>query len=200
MSIADTLTSKKFLIAAGAVVVAAGVGGIAYAVADDRDELTGSTLDQASAAALKYVGEGKVTDSDRGDKDAPEAYEVEVTRPDGTEVDVRLDDKFAIISVDDDRPTQTRPTQTTTVTTGPAVAPTPGATDDDRILSADEQRRASDAALAKVPGTVVDVDTSDDQVTDRPVAYEVEVRAADGAEWNVWLDDKFAVITATPDN
>lgn len=26
-----------------------------------------------------------------------------MTRPDGTEVDVRLDDKFAIISADDDR-------------------------------------------------------------------------------------------------
>ncbi len=195
MSIADTLTSKKVLIAAGAVVVAAGVGGIAYAVADDRDELTGSTLDQASAAALKYVGDGRVTDSERSDKDDPGSYEVAVTRPDGTEVDVRLDDKFAIISVDDDRPTQT-----TTVTTGPAAIPTPTAADDDRVLTADQQRRASDAALTRVPGTVVDVDAGDDQVAGRVAAYEVEVRAPGGAEWNVWLDDRFAVITATPDN
>lgn len=191
MSIADTLKSKKVLIAAGAVVVIAGVGGIAYAVTDDRDELSGTTLDQASAAALKYVGEGKVTDSERGDKDDHEAYEIEVTRPDGTQVDVRLDDRFAIISVDDDRPAAV----TTTVTTGPTA---PG--DDDRVPSADQQRRATEAALAKVPGTVVDVDVSDDRINDRPAAYEVEVRAADGTEWNVWLDSEFAVLTSARDD
>lgn len=83
---------------------------------------------------------------------------------------MRLDDKFAIISVDDDRPTQT-----TTVTTGPAAIPTPTAADDDRVLTADQQRRASDAALTRVPGTVVDVDAGDDQVAGRVAAYEVEV-------------------------
>ena len=199
MSIANTLKNKKVLIAAGAVAIAAGVGGVAYAVTGDNDELSGSTLDRASAAALKHVGEGAVTDAERGDKDDVQAYEVEVTRPDGTEVDVRLDDTFAIISVDDDRPTPA-PTAAPTSTLTPTSTRPPAIRDEDRTLTADEQRRASTAALATIPGTVIDIDADDDRINGRVGAYEVEIRATDGTGWNVWLDEQFAVITATPDN
>lgn len=57
--------------------------------------ITGSALDQAAAAALAYVGEGRVTDTEVGDEEG--YYEVEVTLDDGTQVDVHLDENFQVI-------------------------------------------------------------------------------------------------------
>jgi uncharacterized membrane protein YkoI len=55
----------------------------------------GSALDQASAAALKHTGGGQVTDTEVGDEES--YYEVEVTRDDGTQVDVQLDRGFNVV-------------------------------------------------------------------------------------------------------
>jgi uncharacterized membrane protein YkoI len=52
--------------------------------------------DQAEAAALDYVGEGRVTGTEVGDEEG--YYEVEVTFNDGTQVDVHLDENFQVIS------------------------------------------------------------------------------------------------------
>jgi uncharacterized membrane protein YkoI len=60
--------------------------------------ITGSALDQAKAAALAYVGEGRVTDTEVGDEDG--YYEVEVTLDDGTQVDVHVDENFQVIGVE----------------------------------------------------------------------------------------------------
>ena len=54
-------------------------------------ELTGATLDRASKAALAKTGGGKVTDAER-DSENGGTYEIEVTKADGSQVDVRLDD------------------------------------------------------------------------------------------------------------
>ena len=55
----------------------------------------------ASAAALEHTGGGKVTETEAGDEEG--AYEVEVTRADGTQVDVHLDEDFNVLgSVGDD--------------------------------------------------------------------------------------------------
>ena len=62
--------------------------------APDRT-LTGTKLDRASAAALKEVGSGRVTDTEAGDEEG--AYEVEVTRADGSQVDVHLDSSFKVL-------------------------------------------------------------------------------------------------------
>jgi uncharacterized membrane protein YkoI len=51
--------------------------------------LSGNTLDEASAAALKATGGGTVTGTEEGDEES--YYEVEVTRDDGSQVDVQLD-------------------------------------------------------------------------------------------------------------
>ncbi|MFL5837787.1 MAG: PepSY domain-containing protein [Solirubrobacteraceae bacterium] len=56
--------------------------------------VTGTALDRASAVAVAHTG-GRVTDSEVGDEAG--YYEVEVTRPDGTSVDVRLDRRFNVI-------------------------------------------------------------------------------------------------------
>jgi uncharacterized membrane protein YkoI len=91
------------LIGAGvAALVAVALGGAAIANAtmgDDGANLTGSTLDRASTAALKATGGGRVTETEQ-DSEAGATYEVEVTKPDGSQVDVRLDGSFKVVSVD----------------------------------------------------------------------------------------------------
>ncbi|MDX6398829.1 MAG: hypothetical protein QOJ43_2237 [Gaiellaceae bacterium] len=96
-------------IAAGiAALVALALGGAAIANATGGgggsggdQSLSGATLDQASAAALKAAGGGKVTASEL-DNEKGANYEVEVTKTDGSSVDVRLDKSFGVIAVDTD--------------------------------------------------------------------------------------------------
>ena len=88
--------AAAFAVVAGGAGVAAATGGD-----DDSDEgpdtpLTGEALDRASAAALEETGGGEVTETESGDEES--AYEVEVTLDDGTQVDVQLDESFAVVS------------------------------------------------------------------------------------------------------
>jgi hypothetical protein len=57
--------------------------------------ITGTELDQASAAALAYVGEGQVTGTEMGDEEG--YYEIEVTLDNGSQVDVHLDENFNVL-------------------------------------------------------------------------------------------------------
>jgi uncharacterized membrane protein YkoI len=57
--------------------------------------ISGSALDQASAAALAYTNGGKVTDTEVGDEQS--YYEVEVTANDGSQTDVQLDHAFNVV-------------------------------------------------------------------------------------------------------
>jgi uncharacterized membrane protein YkoI len=97
---------KGMLIALVAI-VALGAGGAAIAGAgggggggadDQKSEkaITGAALDRASEVALKEVGDGKVTQTEAGDEEG--AYEVEVTRADGSQVDVHLDSQFKVLN------------------------------------------------------------------------------------------------------
>lgn len=70
---------------------------------DTATPLTDAEKASAEKAALAEV-DGTVTDVDRSD-DADHAFEVEVTRADGTDVDVELDEKFTVVRVDDDSET-----------------------------------------------------------------------------------------------
>ena len=81
--------------AAGAL--AAGGTAIAAAGDDDATEkpISGSALEQAKAAALADTP-GRVTETEVGDEES--YYEVEVTRPDGSQVDVQLDRNFNVVS------------------------------------------------------------------------------------------------------
>ncbi len=85
--------------AAGAIVALAVVGSVASIAASGGDDkevpITGTALDQASDAALAHTGGGRVTETEAGDEDG--AYEVEVTRDDGSQVDVHLDADFNVI-------------------------------------------------------------------------------------------------------
>lgn len=86
-----------------AVVIAAGAGiGLASGADDGDHALRGATYDRATQAALDHVGEGTVTETESGDGQA--AYEVEIRKTDGTQVDVELDANFKVINAagDDD--------------------------------------------------------------------------------------------------
>ena len=68
--------------------------------ADDAAEgpdvpITGTALEQASAAALEYMGEGRVTETEVGDEEG--YYEIEITKENGREVDVHLDENFNVL-------------------------------------------------------------------------------------------------------
>jgi hypothetical protein len=88
----------KLGIGGAAAVVAIGAGsflGIAAATGGDDEPLRGDAKDRAAAAALASTGGGTVTESETGDDGA--AYEVEVTKPDGSQVEVRLDAGFHVM-------------------------------------------------------------------------------------------------------
>jgi len=96
--------------AAAAAAVAVGIGGTALATAssDSDQPITGPALDRASAAALAHTGGGRVTDTEIGDEES--YYEVEVTMPDGRQIDVQLDEQFVVVgSSADEQPDDTVP-------------------------------------------------------------------------------------------
>ena len=66
---------------------------------DDDAPLTGSTLTNASAAALKAAGGGKVTETSRSD-DADHVYEVEITFTNGDDLTVELNKDFGVTKID----------------------------------------------------------------------------------------------------
>jgi hypothetical protein len=69
---------------------------------DDGDsQLTGRQAERAKAAALSITGGGTVNAVERDSEDGA-TYEVEVTRKDGSTVDVRLDGRFELVVVDGD--------------------------------------------------------------------------------------------------
>ena len=97
----------KATLIAGTVVAGLAVGGVAIAGSNDDDgtdkPIRGDALDRASAAALQHTGGGEVTETEVGDEES--LYEVEVTRGDGSQVDVQLDSDFQVVGSegDDDR-------------------------------------------------------------------------------------------------
>ena len=101
------MNGRMLTILAGiAAVVVLALGGAAIARAtgafDDGDtQLTGPQADRAKAAALRVTGGGRVNAVER-DSEQGATYEVEVTRKDGTTVDVRLDDAYGLVVVDGD--------------------------------------------------------------------------------------------------
>jgi hypothetical protein len=97
-----SVTARRILTATGFAAVLAGSAGIAAAgvrAADSAEGadsgITGDALERASAAALAEAGGGRVTATEVGDDDS--YYEVEVTRDDGSHIDVQLNESFAVV-------------------------------------------------------------------------------------------------------
>jgi uncharacterized membrane protein YkoI len=96
--------SVMLMAGAAAVVVlagaAAGAAGAAGGGGDDQQPITGDALTRARAVALRETGGGRVTDSEIHDEEG--FYEVEVTRTDGSQVDVHLDQGFHVLDAKPD--------------------------------------------------------------------------------------------------
>lgn len=159
------------------------------ACGSDDDAISSADRKKASAAALEYVGAGKVTETDRGDSDDGYAYEVEVTLPDGTDIEVELDDDFKVIN----NPPRASDLATQAPTGSPSATPSAPSTvapDDDRGLLGKTLVRAKAAALkATGGGEVISTGGSDDA----DHVYEVEVRLPSGEDVTVELDADFKV-------
>ena len=82
---------KRILIA-GAVLVAAGAGGaVAVQAGSGDDEVaTGAAADRAGAAAVRIAGGGSAASVER-DAESRRVWEVEVSKPDGTTLEIDLD-------------------------------------------------------------------------------------------------------------
>ena len=97
--------TKKFVIVAGAGAVIAGGAGVAAAAGSSGEgpdvAISGDALQKASDAALAATGGGRVTGSEVGDEES--YYEVEVTKDDGSQVDVQLDENFSVVCSKTDR-------------------------------------------------------------------------------------------------
>ena len=100
------MTRRTKVLTAGVAALAVAAGGVGVAVAGGADDaeapIRGSALEKASAAALGHTGGGRVTETEVGDEES--FYEVEVTRADGSQVDVQLDRAFNVVggSADDE--------------------------------------------------------------------------------------------------
>ncbi len=96
--------SRRYLIIGGSI-LALSAGGAAAAIATSSDDgetqATGPGADRARAAALRVVPGGTANAVER-DSENGATWEVEVTRPDGKTVDVRLDETYGLVVVEGD--------------------------------------------------------------------------------------------------
>ena len=82
-------------VVSAAVLAAVGVG---VAVADDQ-EITGPAADQARAAAIQAIP-GKAGKVEKETNEGAAYYGVLVTKPDGTQVEVHLDQGFHFLGTE----------------------------------------------------------------------------------------------------
>ena len=105
---ANAINLRTLVIAAAvAMLLALGGAGIAYANGGDSEEqLTGPEAQKAKSAAIAAVGGGTVTEVERDDGNGTGAFEVEVTRDDGSQLEVHLDSKYNVVGqqADEDGP------------------------------------------------------------------------------------------------
>lgn len=151
--------------AATAVLLASTVVGgsaLVAAPATADDDLSYAQAAKARASALKQVS-GRVIQID-GDDDGRTRYEVTVLTKGGTAREVHLDSRYRVLRT---------------------------SRGDRDGLTYSTAGRASSAALKRVRGIAVDIETDND---DR-ARYEVKVLTKGGSERNVHLDRSFRVVS-----
>lgn len=194
------------LVAVWVIAVVALFGGMALASGDESAEdaaegpdvlITGEAYETASQAALDHLGGGQVTDTEVGDEDS--YYEVEVTRDDGSQVDVQLDEDFNVVG--DER--ETEPDENDEDETDQSEVFADEAEDADDAT--EDQREGPDVAitgdpLTRASATALEVvqrelgqsgRVSATEVGDEESYYEVEVTLEDGRQVDVQLDEDF---------
>jgi uncharacterized membrane protein YkoI len=191
------LTRRTMIATGAALAVASGAAGAAIAVTGGEDsQVTGPEADRAKAAALAGYPGASATAVERGNGDGG-AWEVEVTRQDGTTVDVELDSAYKVVAAetdtdhgDDDHGDQ-------------------GDDDADESDESDERGddrderatgpgadRARSAALARYPGATV---TAVERDADDGAVWEVEVTRKDGTKVEIDLDRTYKVVATDTD-
>jgi uncharacterized membrane protein YkoI len=99
---------RKLILAASAVLAVGAIGtGAALATGGDDDgegQAKGPAARKAVAAALAITHGGTANAVERDNEDGA-TWEVEVTKPDGATVDVRLDAGYRLVVVDGDSET-----------------------------------------------------------------------------------------------
>jgi hypothetical protein len=95
---ARAINARTLLIAAALAMLLLVGAGVAYATGGDSSEqqATGPGIEKAESVALDHTNGGRVTGTEVGDEEG--YYEVEVTRDDGSQVDVHLDRDFNVLS------------------------------------------------------------------------------------------------------
>ncbi len=95
--------SRRYLIGivGGALVILAAAIGTAFAGSTDEENVTGPEADAATEAALVITGGGTANEVELDSEDGA-VWEVEITRPDGVTVDVRLDADYGLVVVEED--------------------------------------------------------------------------------------------------
>ncbi len=102
---ARTINVKTLLIGAAVAMMLLIGAGVAYATGSGEEDspeqqATGPGIEKAKSVALNYTNGGRVSGTEVGDEEG--YYEVEVTRGDGSQVDVHLDRDFAVLSAPTD--------------------------------------------------------------------------------------------------
>lgn len=98
------MRKRTGLAAAGLATTIVLAGGVAFAASggdDSEGVVTGPEADTASAAGLKATDGGTANSVER-DSENGATWEVEITKTDGKTVDVRLDEKFAVVVIEGD--------------------------------------------------------------------------------------------------
>jgi uncharacterized membrane protein YkoI len=199
---------KRMVIAgAAAVAVVGAVGGVAVATNGDDESVTGPDADQATRAALKATGGGTANSVERDDENGA-TWEVEVTKPDGVTVDVRLDETFALVVIegdseasDDGADDQGESSDDDADGSGRDDDADESGLDDDAGESGDnvsgpDATRAGQAAVeAAGGGKVIEVD----QDNEAGAIWEVEVQKSDGTTVDVRVDQDFKVLGVESD-
>lgn len=193
-----TLVLAAVALAVAAVALAGGsrtTSATSPAPRTPETSLTGDTLAKASAAAIAKVGgtvDAATTENDGSSTGA--AYEVHVTKADGTHVTVLLDSSYAVLAVEAGRP---RDGHGRFGRFGPPPGfggPRGPGGNGETPLTGDTATQANAAAVAKVGGTA-DFATTENDGTSSAAAYEVHVTKTDGSHVTVILDKSFAVLS-----
>jgi uncharacterized membrane protein YkoI len=143
-------------------------------------ELTGDVAAKAKAAAVAKVGgtTGRATTENDSDNSAA-AYEVFVTKADGTHVKVIEDKNYNVLSVETGH--------------GPHGFGHDRGGNGETELTGDVAAKAEAAAVAKAGGTAERATTENDN--SNAAAYEVHVTKADGTHVEVILDKNYNVLS-----
>ena len=104
---ARAMNVRTLLIAAAIAMLVLVGAGVAYATgssggddSSEQQQATGPGIEKAKSVALDHTNGGQVSGTEIEDEEG--YYEVEVTRDDGSQVDVHLDREFNVLSTPGD--------------------------------------------------------------------------------------------------